>query len=256
MMDSEKIKQDIIEKYDAETFDKNNEDWIKEGSSEHTPGSNASHYFIKRKVDQALKFSGDKKELRIMEIGCSFGQMTSHFAKMFNKVTAVDISPKSIEVTKKRLEHYGLTNIDFVVEDFEDLGSFENSSFDVIYSFSTIRYSTDTPRAFKKIYGKLDNNGIAVLDFPNKYCPWHLFIKKVLGIKKHIHDRLFSLSEIQSLYKNAGFTDFEYKYMLFTTKMIPDFTLPVLKIVDALFERIPIINRLAGVIMVKGVKHA
>ena len=189
-----------------------------------------------------------------MEIGCSYGNMTVLLATKFDRLTAVDMSPNSIELARARPERHGNDNVEFVADDAEKLEQIGDGSFDVIFSFSTTRYCPNVDKAIEQIHNKLDENGTAIIDFPNRHSPWHWIIKRVTRIKGHIHDNLYSRKELIELFSNAGFRDVEAKYFLFTTRRLPDVLLPLFRVVDAVCERIPGIRGLAGIIMVKGTK--
>ena len=103
---SAKVKADILARYDAEARELDNADWLSAGGDARVPESKASYYFIDRKVTEALKLAGAlaSSESRALEIGCSFGHMTSLLAAKFKHLTAVDLSPDSICVAEKRLK--------------------------------------------------------------------------------------------------------------------------------------------------------
>lgn len=254
-MENNKIKKKVLNKYEKEAIEKDSMDWISKGHSPRVPESRSSHYFIDRKVEEALKYCEYKRGARVLEIGCSFGHMTYLLSQKFDHLTAVDISPKSIEIAKKRLKYYGINNVTFKVDDAEELSTINNSAYDIVFSFSTIRYCPNPRKALKEIYKKLDKNGTTVIDFPNRYSPWHIFIKGLAHIKKHIHDNVYTQKEVIEMFHNAGFKHIELKYFLFTTKRLPDVLLPIFRIIDSILEKIPIIRNFAGIIMVRGVKN-
>ncbi len=142
MDESAKVKADILAKYDGEARELDNADWLCAGGSARVPESKASHYFIERKVTEALNLAGTAapSESRVLEIGCSFGHMTSLLAAKFKHLTAVDLSADSIGVAEKRLKRYGITNVSFVADDAESLAKLPDGAFDVVFSFSTIRF--------------------------------------------------------------------------------------------------------------------
>ena len=148
-MDNDKIKKTVLNKYEKEAFEKDSIDWISKGCSPRVPESKSSHYFIDRKVEEALKYCEYKRDARVLEVGCSFGHMTYLLSQKFNHVTAVDISPKSIEIARKRLKYYGIENVTFIVDDAEELSTLDNSAFDIVFSFSTIRYCPNPQKALK-----------------------------------------------------------------------------------------------------------
>jgi ubiquinone/menaquinone biosynthesis C-methylase UbiE len=252
----ENIKHKIILKYDQEALEKNNSDWLQKGGTERVPESPASHYFIDRKVNEALSMCKNEvsTESKVLEIGCSFGHMTSLLSKKFKSVTAVDISPESVRIAEKRLTYYGIQNVRFVVDDAEKLSHIPDDAFDVVFSFSTIRFCPRPQEALNAIYKKLKPGGIAIIDFPNKYSPWHIFVKKAAGIDKHIFDHLFSVIDAKTLFSNAGFVIRGAKRFLFTSKRLPSNMLFLSKCVEAFLEKVPLASCFAGIIMIKGIK--
>ncbi len=251
---AKKVKDDIITLYDDEAASFNNTEWLSRGNSARVPESPASLYFIGRKVEKALELSPRNRESRVHEIGCSFGHMTSLLAKEYDRLTASDISPKSVEIARKRLEKYGVTNVTFEVADAEELVQFQDGSFDITYSFSTIRFCPDPKKALREIHRTLAPGGTLVVDFPNKYSPWHFILKPLTGIRPHVHDTLYSRKTAVDLLESAGFVDIEAVTFLFTTKRLPSPLLPLFRLIDRIFERTALRN-LAGIIMVKAKKQ-
>ncbi len=247
------IKDDIIKLYDDEAASYDNAEWMARGDSARVPESAASLYFIGRKVEKALELSPKNRAARAHEIGCSFGHMTSLLAKEYDRLTASDISPKSIEIARKRLAHYGVSNVTFEVADAEALTPFPDSSFDITYSFSTIRFCPNPEKALTEIHRTLAPGGTLVVDFPNRYSPWHFLLKPLSGIRPHMHDTLYSKRTAADLLASAGFVDIAVVPFLFTTKRLPNALLPLFRLIDRVFERTPLRN-FAGIIMVRAKK--
>jgi ubiquinone/menaquinone biosynthesis C-methylase UbiE len=257
MDESAKVKADILAQYDRQAGALDNDAWLAAGGDARVPESKASHYFVDRKVTEALKLAGAlaSQESRALEIGCSFGHMTSLLAAKVKHLTAVDLSPASVAVAARRLAHYGITNVSFVVDDAENLAKLADGAFDVIFSFSTIRFCPNPQAALNSIHRKLRPGGAAIIDFPNKYSPWHGAVKRLSGIAPHVHDTLYTSGRAVRLFTNAGFRVEGVKQFLFTTKRLPAALLPLSKLVDVTFERLGPLRLLAGIIMVKGVKQ-
>ncbi len=249
-------KREILQKYEQEAIVKNNDEWLNMGGSVRVPEGKAAHYFIERKVNTTLKVLDNDFDTNAdtLEIGCSFGHMTSLLAKRFNKLTAVDLSPTSVEIAEKRLKKYGQNNVAFFADDAEVLSKIEDNSKDIIFSFSTIRFCPNQEAALTAIHSKLRSGGVALIDFPNKYSPWHIFVKALSGIKKHIHDKLDSEKELIEMFERCGYKVEKTKIYLFTTKRLPSALLPVFKLLDAVFEALPLFNRLGGIILIKARK--
>lgn len=256
-MDVEPIqrhKREVTAKYDAVVDELDTEQWLKAGNSVRIPESRAAHYFVERKVDTAVDLSRLPPGSDVIEVGASLGQMSFLLAERFTRLVAVDLSKKSLYLAKKRADYYGVTNISFHQSDAEDLTSFADHTFDGAFSFSALRYAPNPLRAIQEIHRVVKPGGTAVIDFPNKYCPWFGPIKKIVGVPKHVHDRLFSAAEVVRMMGEVGFSGIGHRHLLFTTRRLPDRLLPIFRVLDVILERLPLINRMAAIIMIKGIK--
>lgn len=242
-------KNEILLKYDTEARALDHQDWIEKGSDIRVPEGDAALYFVARKVRMALKMCPSRRDWDAHEIGCSFGQMTSLLCKEYDAMTASDLSPASVDLARKRFAYYKLNNVSFMVADVENMDNIADSQYDIIYSFSTIRFCKHRDIALREIYRTLRPGGCVVLDFPNKWSPWHVAIKPLLGIRKHVHDHLFSRDEAMLLVESAGFVIDEVQEFLFTSRRTPGYLLPLFKGIDRIFER-TFLRRFAGIIMI------
>src|SRR5437867_2372810 len=59
--------------------------------------------------------------LHVLDMGCGVGRITLAMAPRVRSVTAVDISPKNIEVLRRHASERGLTNITARVSDMNEL---------------------------------------------------------------------------------------------------------------------------------------
>ncbi len=252
-MKNDDKKLEILAQYEREASEKNSSEWFASGGSVRVPEGKAAHYFIERKVDEALKLVDMDigRNADVLEIGCSFGHMTFLLAERFDSLIAVDLSPTSVDIASSRLEKYGVDNVRFFVDDAEQLRNVEDGSCDVIFSFSTIRFCPDQEKALRAVHSKLRGNAVAIIDFPNPNSPWHLFIKAVSGIEKHVNDTLMSKQELVEMFNRCGFEVERVKTFLFTTKRLPSYLLPIFKMVDLVFERIPLVRDLGGIVVFK-----
>lgn len=253
--DGNVIKQDIFKFYKNQSAQKTKDldSWLNSGSI-RIPQPESYYYFEDRKIKNALEMSKPKMDSKILEIGCNLGQMTFVLAESGYTITGFDLSADAIEKAQMRAEHYNLKNVSFEVQDAESYKSHNEEEFDVIFSFSAFRYFPDPLKALKESFKVLKKGGVAVIDFPNVFCPWFIIIKPLILIKKHIHDHMFTVSKIRNMMGQAGFQDIEFRKFLFSNKMLPGFLLPLMKTADFILERTPLINLMSAIIMVKGRK--
>lgn len=110
----------------------------------------------------------DGKDKDVLEIGVGMGGDHVEWAKSSPKsLTGIDLTPKAIEHTKKRLEVYGLSS-DVEVADAEEL-PFDDDSFDLVYSWGVLHHSPNTPQAVNEVFRILRPEGIARIMIYHKY---------------------------------------------------------------------------------------
>lgn len=96
---------------------------------------------------------------RLLEVGCGMGTDLLQFARGGARVTGVDLTPRSIEITRKHFERYGQTG-DFAITDGEEL-PFAAETFDVVYSNGVLHHTPNTAAAVAEIHRVLRPGGIA-----------------------------------------------------------------------------------------------
>lgn len=96
---------------------------------------------------------------RLLEVGCGMGTDLLQFARGGAKVTGVDLTPRSIEISRQHLSVYGEVG-DFANADCERL-PFADASFDVVYSNGVLHHTPDTATAVREIHRVLRHGGRA-----------------------------------------------------------------------------------------------
>src|ERR1051325_9053893 len=96
---------------------------------------------------------------RLLEIGCGMGSDLVQFARGGANCTGIDITPRSIEITRHRFALYGLTGT-FILSDGEHL-PFPSETFDIVYSNGVLHHTPDTAGAIREIHRVLRPGGTA-----------------------------------------------------------------------------------------------
>ncbi len=96
---------------------------------------------------------------RLLEVGCGMGTDLLQFARGGAKVTGVDLTPRSLEISRHHLNVYGQPG-DFALTDAERL-PFADESFDVVYSNGVLHHTPDTAGAIREIHRVLRPAGQA-----------------------------------------------------------------------------------------------
>lgn len=93
------------------------------------------------------------RDKKVLEIGCGIGTDTINFARHGARVTAVDLSEKSLELAEQRARVYGLSDrIRFFRADAERLSEFVPvEPYDLIYSFGVLHHTPRPERALAEI---------------------------------------------------------------------------------------------------------
>ncbi len=92
------------------------------------------------------KFAG----ARLLEVGCGMGTDLLQFARGGAKVTGIDLTPRSIAISRRHFEIYGQRG-DFAISDCEKL-PFTSESFDVVYSNGVLHHTPDTEGAVRELH--------------------------------------------------------------------------------------------------------
>jgi SAM-dependent methyltransferase len=245
------MKEQIKEIYDGNALRAIGK--VKDASELHKHISTVMKYFRERKVQTALDLGKFEKGSKILEVGCNTGQYTTLFEALGYEMVGIDLSDKAIELAKENAKLLNL-NITYFQADVEKLSMINENSLDGIVSFSALRYLSDLKIALKQLYRVTKKGGVVALDFPNRHCPWFNILKNYFGVGNHINDHFYTTRELSTLFKEAGFSGFEARKILFTHYTFNPAFLNLYKAVDFLFERTAFIKETAAIIVCKGIK--
>jgi len=240
-----KAKSEIRDRYDRLAAGR-----LNKPSQEDTT---ARKYFWSRKLVEALRLGSFPEGCHLLEIGCNIGAFTFSLAHRGYRVHGMDLSPGAIAVAQQRATELLLTNISFSVGDVEEMKLFPDSYFDGVVSFSTLRYVPNLPCALSEIHRVLKPGGCAVVDFPNRLCPW-FYVKQWLGSEQHPYDHWFTRGSLKRQFEQSGFSELRMKEILFTPTVAPDRLLKLFQFADTICERLPLFKHLGGIIIVAGHK--
>ena len=96
---------------------------------------------------------------RLLEIGCGMGTDLLQFARGGARCIGVDLTPRSVEITRHRFALYGVDGA-FMLADGERL-PFASGSFDVVYSNGVLHHTPDTAGAIREVHRVLRPGGTA-----------------------------------------------------------------------------------------------
>ena len=110
-------------------------------------------------------FLGDLRDREVLELGSGMGEMTTLLARSGARVTALDISPGSLAMARRRAELHGVdAAIDFVVAAGEQL-PLESDRFEVVVGKAVLHH-LDVARAAPELHRVLRPGGRAAFAEP------------------------------------------------------------------------------------------
>jgi ubiquinone/menaquinone biosynthesis C-methylase UbiE len=122
---------------------------------------------------------------QLLEIGCGMGTDLLQFARGGARCTGIDLTPRSIEITRHRFRLFGADG-NFIVSDGERL-PFRSDSFDVVYSNGVLHHTPDTAGAIREVHRVLRVGGVAkiMLYHRNSLNYWFEIVLRrgVLGLE-------------------------------------------------------------------------
>lgn len=96
---------------------------------------------------------------RLLEVGCGMGTDLLQFARGGALCTGIDLTPRSIAITRQRFALYE-QRVDLLISDGERL-PFANETLDVVYSNGVLHHTPDTAGAISELHRVLKPGGTA-----------------------------------------------------------------------------------------------
>jgi SAM-dependent methyltransferase len=122
------------------------------GTREYFDEVERRKYFVEPHIPAFAEFER-WKDRRVLEIGCGIGTDTVSFARAGARVTAVELSEKSADLARQRVEVFGLGDrVSIHVGNAEELPSIvAPQTFDLVYSFGVIHHSPHPRRIVEHV---------------------------------------------------------------------------------------------------------
>lgn len=121
---------------------------------------------------------------QLLEVGCGMGTDLLQLARRGFQVTGIDLTEAGIALAKQRFALYGCV-ADLRVGDAENL-AFEDSTFDVVYSFGVLHHTPDTEQAVGEVWRVLREGGTTVVMLYHRHSLNYL-AHQLLGIRQMVH---------------------------------------------------------------------
>jgi 2-polyprenyl-3-methyl-5-hydroxy-6-metoxy-1,4-benzoquinol methylase len=110
----------------------------------------------------------DPQRVKVLDIGCSTGILTHHYAVFFGRVVGVDIDDGAVEWAQK---NRAAENIEYRVGDSMEL-PFSAAEFDVVTCTHIYEHVPDAQRMMDEIYRVLNPGGVCYFAAENRVRLW------------------------------------------------------------------------------------
>ncbi len=97
------------------------------------------------------------KGKKVLDIACGTGVLTEQFVRMGADVTAIDLTAKAVELTKKRLDLYHL-QANVIQADAQEM-PFVDNTFDYVCAWGCLMHMPNTEKAIHEIHRVLKPGG-------------------------------------------------------------------------------------------------
>jgi SAM-dependent methyltransferase len=129
------------------------------GSKEYFDEVENKKHFVEPHILEFADFSKWKNK-HILEIGCGIGTAAVNFIRNGAYYTGIELSDKSLELTKRRLTIYNLSGLLYNLNAENNIDFLGLESYDLIYSFGVIHHSPNPEKIVKNAYKLLKTGGI------------------------------------------------------------------------------------------------
>ncbi len=123
------------------------------------------HKFFLQQIEKI-----DLENKRILEIGCGRGGFAIFFHEKyedkFKEYLAADFSDSAIAMGKEYAHNQNLKNIQFELQDIQNI-KHDDNSFDIVISFETVEHVPNCRKAINELFRVLKPGGKLILTTPN-----------------------------------------------------------------------------------------
>jgi ubiquinone/menaquinone biosynthesis C-methylase UbiE len=162
--------------------------------------------------DWLLLTSLDLKGKKVLNIGCAEPIDEIQFIEKVTEWVALDINEKLIrtaeEIARRKLNPSLFSRLKFVQGDATAM-NFDDNTFDIVVSFSTIEHipnREDRRKALEEITRVTSKGGYVIITVPNRFSSFYFAHRRAmkLGTSDYGYSYLYSVREIKNLLKSVG----------------------------------------------------
>ena len=153
------------------------------------------------KIDNLLKDKDKKGKLSLLDIGSAAGFFLKAAGDIgFGRLTGIEISAYAADYCRREFD------IDVINSSFEDAAA--DICYDVITAWYFIEHNPDPDKIIRKIYSRLNDNGIFAFSVPSIFGPQYMFQKEKWINSHPVDHRIdFSPAAVKRYLRKTGFRD-------------------------------------------------
>ena len=175
---------------------------------------------------------GLPKDVRILDVGCGSGNTLLFYRNLgYTNLYGIEVEKVLVEFARKE---WGLN---ITEGPGEDLSSFPDKSFDVVYSNHSLEHMRRPDLALREMYRVLRDDGIAVIGLPNGRHLDDLFLRclQKLYYGRSDHIQAFSYRSFCDLLAATGFEVIAHSDNYESLHLLMDRRLPFHKVFEGLY---------------------
>ena len=151
-----------------------------------------------RPFDRLFPYEQYAGGARVLEVGCGLGTMAMNWAQVGAHITAVDLNPTAIELTRRRFDLYELEG-NIRREDARDL-SFSDAYFDYAYSWGVLHHSPELEQSIGELMRVIKpDGGFGVMLYNRESLLYRYTVKYLQGFL-HYENQFLGPLELASRY--------------------------------------------------------
>ena len=220
-----------------------------------------------------LRLSGvseGKTVSSILDVGCGTGNYVIWLSRFCDNIWGIDFSEEMVKEAKTRIQEGGLEDrVSVLIGDAESL-PFASNYFDLTISNEVLPHLEDPLKCLEEMARITKKGGQIVIACHNFYSAFSRALTlefgyvgsqlsqrqmRRSGIKMtSLPDSWFTLSDLADMFKRAGLEGIVAKRIIFVPSRVPAPMMGIVQRIDSVLGDVPMINRLSGVLVIRGVK--
>ncbi len=205
-----------------------------------------------RRANFFLQYGNINSNSYVLELGCGTGIFTEKvYASSMSKIIAIDISDDLLFLAKAKGINAQFLNFNAMKLPFNE------NTFDCVFG-SSVLHHLDIYKAMEQVFGVLKEGGKIVFAEPNMLNPQIFLQKNIPALKKFMGDSPDEVAIVKSkmhlTLKSIGFKNIHIFPYDFLHPLTPDFCIPIVCRVGKILEKIPILNSIAGSLLISAEK--